>query len=138
MKTIDVAIGAIVNDKAQLCIAYRANSKTHCHGFWEFPGGKVDAGETPYQALIRELYEEIGIHVSHAILLKTHPYVYQLDNKQVVLHFFLVDQFLGEPYSKEGQPIKWIEFAEIQQYQFPKGNDALISCLLNRFHKRPV
>ena len=74
-------------------------------GWWEFPGGKIEANETPEQALKREIIEELGIEIT-----KIYPWIirtFQYPEKTVKLHFFIVTAWLGEPKSCEGQTLSW-------------------------------
>lgn len=75
-------------------------------GLWEFPGGKIDADETPDMALKRELREELGIEIGsfRHMLQVSHDY----DDRCVKIDFFLVNDWLGEPSGLQGQKLKWI------------------------------
>lgn len=75
-------------------------------GYWEFPGGKIEAGESPLEALSRELEEELGITVAAAEFWRTVTHTYA--HGTVVLHIFFVTAFSGEPASMERQQIRWV------------------------------
>jgi len=79
-------------------------------GLWEFPGGKIEAGENPDTALRRELEEELGITVLEASEWRVHEHHYP--DKSVRLHFFHIHMFRGEPQSKEGQLLAWVSPSE--------------------------
>lgn len=128
MNRLQTVVGIIVNENKQICIAQRAHGK-HLAGRWEFPGGKIEANETHIAALTRELYEELDITVTNATPIVAVPYDYPADNRYVTLHFYLVDQFDGEAYGKEDQPIKWVALSQLKEYNFPQANDPVIAML---------
>jgi len=102
---ITVAAGVLEADDGSVLIARRPEEK-HAGGFWEFPGGKVDAAETARAALDRELAEELGIEVIEARPLIGYRHTY--DERDVVLRVFRVLRYRGEPAGREGQPIRWV------------------------------
>jgi 8-oxo-dGTP diphosphatase len=127
-KTILVVVGILLRENNQVFIARRSD-QVHMGGRWEFPGGKVEEGESLDQALARELQEEIDVtplKTSHFCTLE-----YEYDIKNVKLECFLIHEFKGEPISKEGQPIRWIHQSELTHYDFPDANQALITRLKN-------
>lgn len=129
MKQILVAAAAILNSQGKLLIAKRPNDK-HQGGLWEFPGGKVEAAESVEAALKRELKEEIGIEV-----LQCEPLVrieHDYSDKSVVLDVWIVSSFSGEAVGLEGQPIEWINPADMDSFQFPEANLPIISALKAR------
>ncbi len=95
-------------------------------GKWEFPGGKVEAGESREAALARELQEEIGIHVTQAspLIQIRHQYIEHL----VYLDVWEVTGFTGEAYGKEGQATQWVAAADLSQFDFPAANQAIITA----------
>ena len=123
MKTIHVAVGIIYNLQQQILIAKRAEHK-HQGGCWEFPGGKVETGETVRQALDRELEEELGIEVVTASPLMTVNHNY--NDKQILLDVWQVTEFIGIARGNEGQAIRWITIEECDNYQFPAANRGII------------
>ncbi|RYV03129.1 8-oxo-dGTP diphosphatase MutT [Shewanella sp. OPT22] len=126
MKRVHVAVGVIINDANQILISKRLDH-LHQGGKWEFPGGKVEAGETTSQALIRELKEEVNLNVTSTTPLMTQSFDYP--DKQVFLDIHLVTTFTGEAKGLEQQQIKWISKADISNYQFPDANYAIIERL---------
>jgi 8-oxo-dGTP diphosphatase len=101
---VHVAAGVIRNDDGRVLIAQRPEG-SHLAGGWEFPGGKVAAGETVLQALKRELREEIGIEVLAAEPLTCYRHAYP--DRTVILDVWDVQQYTGEPRALEGQPLRW-------------------------------
>lgn len=99
-----VAVGVVHNAHGQVLFAQRPAGKPYA-GWWEFPGGKIESGETVAQALARELREELGIQILDCHVWLTQRYVYP--HASVLLHFCHVHQFKGNPQSLEGQAFAW-------------------------------
>ena len=125
MKVVHVAVGVIARGD-DIFITLRPDD-VHQGGKWEFPGGKVEAGETVLQALKRELAEEVGISVSASTPLTviTHDY----GDKQVRLDVHLVHDFVGEPFGKEGQRSRWIPISQLKSTEFPSANADIITSI---------
>lgn len=121
-KIVDVAVGLIVQH-GQALIAWR-NGQQHQGERYEFAGGKVDLGETPQQALLRELREELGIVVRQSRFLQRLTYHYP--EKTVCLHVFWVSQFDGVPVGQEGQPLCWVALEDLKSYRFPDANTPIV------------
>ncbi|ATF95283.1 8-oxo-dGTP diphosphatase MutT [Cedecea neteri] len=128
MKQLQIAAGIIRNQQGEIFITQRA-ADAHMANKWEFPGGKIEAGESPEQAVIRELQEETGIVVQSTSLFETLEY--QFPDRQISLWFYLVEQWEGEPWGKEGQPGRWIAQGELIADEFPPANEPVILKLLN-------
>jgi 8-oxo-dGTP diphosphatase len=105
-----VSAGVLRDASGRVLIARRPDGK-HAGGFWEFPGGKIQSGESPLQALCRELAEEIGIQVSAASLLMTFRHSYP--ERVVELHVFEVSHYSGDAQGLEGQPLRWVAVDEL-------------------------
>lgn len=125
MKVLQVAVGVVKNAQDQVLISLRP-PRLHQGGLWEFPGGKLERGESIEQALVRELKEELDISVISATPLITVKHQYP--EIAVQLHVFLVEQFSGEARSCEGQPFKWVSSAELNRYSFPAANRPIITA----------
>ena len=123
---INVAAGVLVNPAGEFLIAQR-RAGTHMAGAWEFPGGKIDAAETPLQGLVRELDEELGIQVRYArhLLRFSHAYPERL----VQLYIWKVLAWKGEPHSREGQPIRWVRPEELEQAGLLPADQQIIDVL---------
>lgn len=129
---IRVVAGALFDPSGRVLIAQRPVGK-HMAGRWEFPGGKVDADETEYQALARELREELGVEVSHAerMLELTHDY----PERRVELYFWKVTAYTGEPRSLDGQALKWVMPDRLKDEDILEADRPIIDALSDS-HRR--
>ncbi len=109
--TIRVVAGALFDPHGRVLIAQRPPG-THMAGRWEFPGGKIDAGESELEALRRELREELGVTLGDAerLLELAHDY----PQRRVQLCMWRVTSYSGEPQSLDGQALKWVSPAELE------------------------
>lgn len=125
-KKVRVAVGVIENSQGEIFIC-RRGADQHQANKWEFPGGKVETGETITQALARELAEEIGIevHACQPFMQIEHDY----GDKHVTLAIRKVTAFSGEPSGLEGQPSRWVPVSELNQYDFPAANGPIVDKL---------
>ncbi len=126
-----VEVGVVFNDQKEVLIAQRLPGASHA-GCLEFPGGKREPKEEAYQALARELQEEVGIAITEATHFMTHPYDDGVT--RVSLSVWVVTQFVGEPRGCEGQTVFWQTLEDLDSSKFPPGNKAIIDALL----KAPV
>lgn len=104
-KEIHVAAGVLWRGGRVLCC--RRPEGRPMAGFWEFPGGKLEPGETPEDALCRELFEELGVRVTALVFWRRLDHDYAERGLRVHLYFFHVTAFAGEPAAKEGQGLVW-------------------------------
>jgi len=106
MNHFDVAAGILCDATGRVLITERLGGGPF-HGLWEFPGGKIDADETPLQALSRELVEELGVDVTacRSFMNLRHDY----EDRIVTIEFFIVSAWHGEPSGREGQALRWVE-----------------------------
>ena len=101
---IEVAAAVLLHGDGSFLLAQRPAGKAYA-GYWEFPGGKMEAGESPLHALRRELHEELGIEIDAAYLWLTRVFAYP--HATVRLNFFRVVRWQGEPHGREGQLLSW-------------------------------
>ena len=125
MKRVHVAAAVIRGTDGRILIARRADTQ-HQGGLWEFPGGKVEAGESVSAALSRELKEELGIDVTSARPLITVKHDYP--DKHVLLDVWEVSAFTGEPCGVEGQPLAWVSQRDLASYAFPEANRPIVAA----------
>lgn len=123
MRYIHVMAAVIRNAQSHILIAKRPDD-AHQGGLWEFPGGKLEDGEERSAGLRRELQEELGISVTQArpLLDIRHHY----PDKSVRLDVWLVTDFEGLAYGAEGQPVRWVSAAELDDYSFPAANAPIV------------
>lgn len=123
---VHVAVAAIVNQSHEVLISKRPES-AHQGGLWEFPGGKLEAGESVTEALVRELNEELGIQLKRfrPLIKLEHHYT----DKSVLLDVWKIDHYEGEAVAAEGQPIRWQRVDDLDKNAFPAANAAIIRAL---------
>lgn len=126
-KTVHVAVGVIWRD-GRLLIARRPDS-AHQGGLLEFPGGKVEPGESVQQALARELLEETAVTVSPQSLEPLIGIRHDYGDKQVFLDVWQTHESAGEPHGVEGQPVFWLEPEALQADDFPAANRPIIGAI---------
>lgn len=123
---IDVVAGVIQDDRGRILLAQRAEG-SHLAGLWEFPGGKREIGESRWQALVRELDEELGIVASAGRPLISVPFCYA--DKSIRLDVWTVDAYTGTPWSRERQPLQWVDVAALDAMAMPEADRPVISAL---------
>jgi 8-oxo-dGTP diphosphatase len=121
-----VVTAAVIEDHGRYFVARRQQG-VHLEGFWEFPGGKCEAGESLHDCLRRELKEELGAEVTigESILSVTHEY----PDRQVELHFFAC-AFVNAPMPLLGQEMRWVARDDLRSLKFPPADDELIDRLM--------
>ncbi|HEY6452634.1 MAG TPA: 8-oxo-dGTP diphosphatase MutT [Steroidobacteraceae bacterium] len=124
--TVRVAAAVLFDGSGRVLIAQRPAGK-HMAGYWEFPGGKLDATETAERALQRELREELGVelHRCHRLLQLRHDYA----DRAVELEVFVVDESRGEPSGLEGQALRWVAIAELSQQRLLPADRPIVEAL---------
>jgi len=125
---VHVVAGIVLNARNQLLIAKRPDH-LHQGGLWEFPGGKVEQGESGFIALIREFKEEVGIVIKQADSFM--EIYHQYSDKNVFLDIWLSRYFDGDATGLEGQEVKWIALHELKKYKFPEANQKIVDKLLS-------
>ena len=125
-KIVEVAVAVLQNPDSSFLLAQRPQGKDYA-GYWEFPGGKVEAGETARDTLLRELREEIGIEIETAYPWLTQVFTYP--HATVRLNFFRVTKWQGEPHGHEGQQLSWQHFPSLTVSPVLPANDSILRAL---------
>lgn len=126
--TVLVVAVALIDTDGRILIAQRPEGKALA-GLWEFPGGKVEAGERPEQALIRELKEELGIDVKEACLA---PFVftsYAYETFHLLMPLYLCRRWSGTVDAKEHTALKWVKPGKLLDYPMPPADEPLVAWL---------
>lgn len=127
MKTLQISVGIIRNSQGEIFITQRA-ADAHMANKLEFPGGKIEEGESSEQVLVRELQEEVGITAKAYSLFD--KLEYQFPDRHITLWFWLVNSWEGEPWGKEGQPGRWMAQSALVAEDFPPANEPVITKLI--------
>ena len=128
MKTILVSAVALIDKDSRILIAKRPDGKS-MSGLWEFPGGKVEPGETPEQALVRELYEELGIKTWNNCLAPLTFASHAYEEFHLLMPLFVCRKWEGIVLAKEKQELKWVYSRELKNYPMPPADIPLIPIL---------
>ena len=125
-----VAACALVDTDGRVLLAQRPEGK-QLAGLWEFPGGKVEPGETPEECLIRELQEEIGIETDIPCLAPLTFASHSYDDFHLLMPLFVCRRFRGIAQPKEGQALKWVRPKQMRDYPMPPADAPLIQFLID-------
>ena len=128
MKILLVSAVALIDVDGRVLLAQRPQGKSLA-GLWEFPGGKVDPGETPEQALIRELQEELGIDTWASCLAPLTFASHTYDDFHLLMPLYACRKWQGTPQGREGQTLKWVRANDLIQYPMPPADIPLIPIL---------
>jgi 8-oxo-dGTP diphosphatase len=127
-KLVLVAAVALIDVDGRVLLAQRPAGKTMA-GLWEFPGGKVDAGETPEEALVRELAEELGIDTTASCLAPIAFASHGYETFHLLMPLFACRQWQGTPQAREGQVLRWVRVGELHTYPMPPADIPLVALL---------
>ncbi|MDG1438161.1 MAG: 8-oxo-dGTP diphosphatase MutT [Emcibacteraceae bacterium] len=128
VKLITVSAVVMVDTDGRILLAQRPKGKSMA-GLWEFPGGKVEAGETPERALIRELKEELGIETSESCLAAFTFASHGYDDFHLLMPVFLCRKWDGLVAPQEGQTLKWVKINELKNYPMPPADKPLLAMI---------
>ncbi len=128
MKTVLVSAVALIDRDGRVLLAQRPEGKPMA-GLWEFPGGKVESGETPESALIRELQEELGIDTWSSCLSPLTFASHSYKDFHLLMPLFACRKWQGTPRPKENQVLKWINVNDLRNYPMPPADVPLIPVL---------
>lgn len=128
MKVVLVSAVALIDADGRVLLAQRPPGKSMA-GLWEFPGGKVEPGETPEAALIRELDEELGISTHASCLAPLTFASHSYPDFHLLMPLFACRRWQGTPMSREGQTLKWARVNELRDYPMPPADVPLVAVL---------
>lgn len=128
MKTILVSAVALIDPDGRVLLAQRPAGKSLA-GLWEFPGGKVEPGETPEAALIRELHEELGIDTWASCLAPLTFASHSYPDFHLLMPLFACRRWNGTPIGREGQALAWVRASKLRDYPMPPADLPLIPIL---------
>lgn len=128
MKLVLVAAVALIDPDGRVLLAQRPEGKSMA-GLWEFPGGKVEPGETPEAALIRELHEELGIGTLSSCLAPLTFASHAYETFHLLMPLFACRRWQGTVTPREGQTLKWVRPAQLRDYPMPPADIPLIPIL---------
>jgi 8-oxo-dGTP diphosphatase len=128
MKTVLVSAVALIDPDGRILLAQRPEGKSMA-GLWEFPGGKVEPGETPEAALIRELHEELGIETWSSCLAPLTFASHSYDDFHLIMPLFACRKWQGIVTPLEGQRLAWVRSANLTDYEMPPADTPLVATL---------
>ena len=121
---------ALIDADSRILLSERPAGKALA-GLWEFPGGKLDQGETPEAALIRELREELGIETQAACLAPLTFASHSYDGFHLLMPLYVCRRYQGIPTGREGQRLKWVRASQLRDYPMPPADEPLIAHLVD-------
>lgn len=128
MKMILVSAVALIDRDGRVLLAQRPEGKSMA-GLWEFPGGKVEKGETPEDALVRELHEELGIETWDSCLAPLTFASHKYEDFHLLMPLYACRKWSGIVQPKEGQTLKWVAARDLSKYPMPAADLPLIPIL---------
>lgn len=129
-KLVLVAAAALVDADHRVLIAKRPEGKAMA-GLWEFPGGKVETGERPEEALLRELREELGVETQSACLAPLTFASHAYDDFHLLMPLYVIRRWQGTPSAREGQELAWVRPNRLRDYPMPEADGPLIAPLID-------
>jgi len=128
VKIVLVSAVALIDVEGRILLAQRPEGKSMA-GLWEFPGGKVEPGETPEAALVRELHEELGIETWDSCLAPLTFASHSYPGFHLLMPLFACRKWDGIPQSQEGQALAWVRARDLRDYPMPPADEPLIPIL---------
>ena len=127
-KILLVAACALIDADGRILLAQRPEGKSLA-GLWEFPGGKVEPGETPEETLVRELEEELGIKTRIPCLAPLTFASHSYESFHLLMPLYVCRRYEGIPHGREGQALKWVKPQALRDYPMPPADEPLIPFL---------
>lgn len=128
LKIVTVVAVALLDADGRILLAQRPEGKTLA-GLWEFPGGKLEAGETPEAALIRELHEELAIDIRASCLAPLSFVSHSYESFHLLMPLYVCRRWKGNPQGREGQKLVWVRPNKLTDYPMPAADKPLIPLL---------
>jgi 8-oxo-dGTP diphosphatase len=128
VRLVLVAAAALIDADGRVLLARRPEGKTMA-GMWEFPGGKVEAGERPEQTVIREFREELGVHIQEPCLAPFAFASHGYDDFHLLMPVFVCRRWEGAPQPREGQTLAWVFPKDMPKYPMPPADVPLVAQL---------
>jgi 8-oxo-dGTP diphosphatase len=128
MTVLLVAACALIDADGRVLLSQRPEGKSMA-GLWEFPGGKIETGESPEEAVIREMHEELGIEIPKPCLA---PFVFashDYGDFHLLMPLFVCRKWNGIPVPQEGQKVKWVRMRDMRDYAMPPADEPLVAHL---------
>ena len=123
---------ALINEVNEILLSKRPINK-HLEGYWEFPGGKIETNESPEQALIREIKEELNININNKCIAPLSFSEFDYKEFQLLLLLYVCRRWEGDPMSMENNELKWVKPNMLRKYKMPPADNSLIYCVQDLF-----
>ena len=130
LRLVLVAACALIDGDGRLLIAQRPQGKSMA-GLWEFPGGKVEPGESPETTVIREMREELGVTIEEACLAPFTFASHAYEDFQLLMPLYLCRKWQGAVTPSEGQAVKWVKPKDLRDYKMPPADKPLVAMLID-------
>ncbi len=132
VRIVYVSAGVLMREDGRLLVAQRPQGKAMA-GLWELPGGKIEAGETPEAALVRELREELGVQIDAAHLKPLTFASHGYESFHLVMPVFLATEWQGTPEPQEGQSLDWVQPDQLKSLPAPEADIPLFDFIERQF-----
>ena len=132
-KNLKIVVSIVLINKFNEILLSKRPKNKHLGGYWEFPGGKIEANESPEQALIREIKEEINIDINNKCIAPLSFSEFDYKEFQLLLLLYVCRRWEGKPMSMENNELKWVKPNLLRKYKMPPADDSLIYCVQDLF-----
>ncbi len=133
LKKLKLVVSIALINRSDYVLISKRPGKKHLSGYWEFPGGKVEENETPKNAIIREVKEELDIDINNKCIAPLSFSEFDYKKFQLLLLLYVCRRWEGEPKSMEKNEFKWVKPNMLRKYKMPPADDALIYNLQDLF-----